>query len=67
MRGYGTILALIFLLIVVLGVMGRETFTSTGTIIQLQTSHVPTAKELEERECLGGLYGCVYRNIPLGF
>ena len=67
MRGYGKVLGLIFILIVVLALMGQEMFTSTGTIIQLQTSHVPSAAELERRECENGLYGCVYRQIPLGF
>lgn len=62
MRGYGTILALIFVLLVILGIAGKEMFTSTGTITQLQSSHVPS-----ERECTQGLYGCVYRQIPLGF
>jgi hypothetical protein len=67
MRGYAKVLGLIFILIVILGLIGSEAFTSTGTIIQLQTSHVPTPEELEDRECRGGLYGCVYRGIPLGF
>lgn len=67
MRGYGKILGLIFILVTLLALMGREMFTSTGTITQLQSSHVPTAAELERRECTGGLYGCVYRQIPLGF
>ena len=67
MRGYGKILGLIFILIVVLALMGQEMFISTGAIIQLQTSHVPSAAELERRECENGLYGCVYRQIPLGF
>lgn len=67
MRGYGPVLALIFVLFVILGLLGRESFTSTGTILQLQSSHVPSAAELERRECAGGLYGCVYRNIPFGF
>jgi hypothetical protein len=53
---------------VVLAILnGGESFTSTGTIVQLQTSHVPSAAELERRECEGGLYQCVYRNIPFGF
>ena len=67
MRGYGPVLALIFVLLVLLAVVGRESFTSAGTIVQLETSHVPSAAELERRECAGGLYGCVYRNIPFGF
>ena len=67
MRGYTPILGLMLLLLIVVGIIGVESFTSTGTIVQLQSSHVPTARELEERECLGGLYGCVYRWIPLGF
>ena len=68
MRGYGAVFALIFVLLVVLAILnGGESFTSTGTIVQLQTSHVPSAAELERRECEGGLYQCVYRNIPFGF
>jgi len=67
MRGYGKVLALIFILILVLGLVGGEAFTSTGTITQLQASHVPSAAELDRRECENGLYGCVYRQIPLGF
>jgi hypothetical protein len=67
MRGYAKVLGLIFILIVVLGLIGSEAFTSTGTIVQLETSHVPTPEELERRECTNGLYGCVYRGIPLGF
>ena len=67
MRGYGPGLARIFVLLVLLAVVGRESFTSTGTLVQLETSHVPSAAELERRECTGGLYGCVYRNIPFGF
>ena len=67
MRGYGKILGLIFILIVILALMGQEMFTSTGTITQLQSSHVPSVEELKRRECTGGLYGCVYREIPLGF
>ncbi len=67
MRGYAKIVALIFILIVILGIVGSESFTSTGTITQLQSSHVPTAEELERRECGNGLYGCVYRQIPFGF
>ena len=61
------ILALIFLCLLVLGVRSRELFTSTGTIVQLQTSRVPSPEELDRRECYGGLYGCVYRYIPFGF
>ncbi len=68
MRGYLAVFALIFVLLVVLSLIrGGESFTSTGTIVQLQTSHVPSAAELERRECEGGLYKCVYRNIPFGF
>ncbi len=67
MRAYVTIFGLIFVLLVFVAFIGREAFTSTGTIIQLQTSHVPTPEELERRECYGGLYGCVYRHIPFGF
>ncbi len=67
MRGYGKVLGLIFILIIVLGVIGQETFTSPGTFTQLESSHVPSAAELERRECQNGLYGCVYRQIPLGF
>jgi hypothetical protein len=66
MRGYGKVLALIFVLIVVLGIVGGEAFTSTGTMTQLQSSHVPSVEELERRECTNGLYGCVYRYISLG-
>ena len=61
MRGYGNVLALIFILIVVLGLVGGEAFTSAGTMTQLQSSHVPS-----DRECTNGLYGCVYRQISLG-
>lgn len=67
MRGYAPIVALAILLVVIVGIIGAEGFTSTGTLVQLETSHVPTPRELEERECLGGLYGCVYRWIPFGF
>jgi len=67
MRGYMPIIGLIFVLIVIIALLGKEAFTSTGTIVQLQTSHVPSRAELEDRECNGGLYGCVYRYIPLGF
>lgn len=67
MKGLALILGLVFVLFVVLGLLGAESFTSTGTIIQLETSHVPTAEDLRGRECMGGLYGCVYRWIPFGF
>lgn len=67
MRGYFVILALILVLLVTLSLIRGESFTSTGTIVQLQTSHVPSPEELNRRECYGGLYGCVYRYIPLGF
>lgn len=68
LRGYVPILLLIVALLTLMAYLkGSEAFTSTGTIIQLETSHVPTPKELEERECLGGLYGCMYRWIPFGF
>ena len=67
MKGLALILGLVFVLFVVLALLGAESFTSTGTIIQLQTSHVPTAEDLRSRECMGGLYGCVYRWIPFGF
>lgn len=67
-RGYVPIVVLIVALLTLLTYLkGSEAFTSTGTIIQLETSHVPSPKELEERECLGGLYGCTYRWIPFGF
>lgn len=67
-RGYVPIVVLIVALLTLLIYLnGSEAFTSTGTIIQLETSHVPSAKELEDRECLGGLYGCTYRWIPFGF
>jgi hypothetical protein len=67
MRAWISVLALIVISLTILAIIGGEAFTSTGTIVQLQTSHVPSRKELEERECLGGLYGCVYRQIPFGF
>lgn len=67
MRSYAILLGLIVVLLTVFGIFAREAFTSTGTIVQLQTSHVPSAAELNRRECQGGLYGCVYRYIPLGF
>lgn len=67
MRGYAPIIGLAVLLIVILGIVGAEGFTSAGTIVQLESSHVPSPRELEERECYGGLYGCVYRWIPFGF
>ena len=67
MKGLGYILGLVFALFVLLGILGSEPFTSTGTIIQLATSHVPTEEELRSRECMGGLYGCAYRWIPFGF
>ncbi len=64
---YLSIIALLILALTIVGILGAERFTSTGTIIQLQTSHVPTPEELEDRECRGGLYGCVYKYIPFGF
>lgn len=67
MRGYFVILVLVLALLVTLSLVGGESFTSTGTIVQLQSSHVPSPEELNRRECSGGLYGCVYRYIPLGF
>ena len=67
MRGYGKIIGLIFVLVLILILIAGEQFTSTGTITQLQSSHVPTAAELKSRECENGLYGCVYQNIPFGF
>ncbi len=53
----------------------QEQFTSTGTLIQLATSHVPTPdnegfeQHLREQpdECRNGLYRCVYKTIPFGF
>jgi hypothetical protein len=67
MRGYFYVLALILALLITLSLVSGESFTSTGTIVQLQTSRVPSPEELNRRECAGGLYGCVYRYIPLGF
>lgn len=67
LKGYGPVLGLIVLLFAILAVIGAEGFTSTGTIVQLETSHVPTAQELNDMECLGGLYKCNYRNILFGF
>jgi hypothetical protein len=66
MRGYAPIVALITLLLIVLAIVGaKEAFTSTGTIVQLQTSHVPAAGEPDE--CKNGLYNCVYKWIRFGF
>jgi hypothetical protein len=63
MRGYAPIVALVTLLLVVLAIVGaRESFTSTGTLIQLQSSHIGTPDE-----CRNGLYQCVYRWIRFGF
>lgn len=51
----------------------QEQFTSTGTLIQLATSHTHTPDEgfqlLSEQpdECRNGLYRCVYKTIPFGF
>ena len=64
---------LIALLALVLVLFGNtpERFASTGTIIQLAASHVPTAAELADiespDECRNGLYSCVYKTIPFGF
>jgi hypothetical protein len=66
-KGYLPVVGLVLLLFVILAIIGAEGFTSTGTIVQLETSHVPTAKELNDMECLGGLYKCNYRNILFGF
>jgi hypothetical protein len=87
-KGYGPVLGLVILLFAILAIVGAEGFTSTGTIVQLETSHVPpalsqaleglpflplverdvpTAQELNDMECLGGLYKCNYRNILFGF
>ncbi len=46
-----------------------EQFTSTGTLIQLATSHVPTLDDegFQPDECRNGLYRCVYKTIPFGF
>ena len=61
-----SILGLIVLGLIVVAIIGsKEAFVSGGTLVQLQTSHVPTAEEL--KECRTGLYGCVYRWIPFGF
>jgi hypothetical protein len=81
-----TDLKIIFTLIFLLGLLlimkvnmmpvesaAHEQFTSTGTLIQLATSHVPTPDEgfklLSEQpdECRNGLYRCVYKTIPFGF
>ena len=67
MRGYGQIIALIFVLVLILVLLNGEQFTSTGTITQLQSSHVPTVAEMKSRECTQGLYGCVNHYIDLGF
>ena len=68
MKGVTAGLLLAFVLLVVLGILGsKEQFTSPGTIVQLATSHVPTEEELDSAECVGGLYGCVYRWIPFGY
>jgi hypothetical protein len=64
---YVRIIALIIIALTIVGIVGSERFISTGTIIQLQTSHVPTPEELNSRECRSGLYGCVYKYIPFGF
>jgi hypothetical protein len=64
---YVRIIALILIALTIVGIVGSERFTSTGTILQLQTSHVLTPEELQERECRSGLYGCVYKYIPFGF
>jgi uncharacterized membrane protein affecting hemolysin expression len=68
MKGVTAALLLAFVLLVVLALLsGKEQFTSPGTIVQLATSHVPTEEELDSAECVGGLYGCVYRWIPFGY
>jgi hypothetical protein len=66
-KGYLPVIGLVIILFVILAIVGSEGFTSTGTIIQLQSSHVPTPAELNDMECLGGLYKCNYRNILFGF
>ena len=69
---------LILLFVSALLGMGVERFTSTGTLIQLQTSHVPElfvagVPDDKERaaskpdECVTGSYRCVYKSIPFGF
>ena len=67
MRGYGKIIGLIFVLVLILILIAGEQFTSTGTITQLQSSHVPTVEELNSRVCTQGLYGCVNRYVRFGF
>ncbi len=77
-----TELKIIFTLIFLLGLLlilkinmmpAQEQFTSTGTLIQLATSHTHTPDEgfqlLSEQpdECRNGLYRCVYKTIPFGF
>jgi len=76
-----TDLKIIFTLIFLLGLLlilkvnmtPQEQFTSTGTLIQLATSHVPTPDEgfqlpsEQPDECRNGLYRCVYKTIPFGF
>ena len=66
-KGYTPVIGLVVLLFAILAVIGVEGFVSAGTLVQLQTSHVPTANELNDMECLGGLYKCNYRNILFGF
>lgn len=68
MNGVTAALLLGFVLFIVLGILSnKEQFTSSGTIVQLASSHVPTQEELESAECMNGLYGCVYRWIPFGY
>lgn len=67
-KNYAAIAGLVACLLIILAVIGsKESFVSGGTLVQLQTSHVPTEDELNSPECMGGLYRCVYRWIPFGF
>lgn len=55
-------LVLLFVVFAVLFYMRYESFTSTGTLIQLQTSRVPTmedvyAAEAERRHVIRVIYG----------
>lgn len=66
MRTYAAIIALIIAALTIVGIVGAERFTSTGTIVQLETSHVPPEGFLGDL-CRTGLYRCVYKYIPFGF
>jgi hypothetical protein len=41
----GSLLLLFFLVVVAFGFLKKESFTSPGTMVQLATSHVPTAED----------------------